>query len=231
MAVAALPTWVNPVDGATYIQVPASETFPKGFWIATTEVTVGQFRRSTKATGYRTVAERAHAARTWRSPGFAQTDDHPVVYLAFEDALAYAKWAGVDLPTEAEWVYAMRAGSKTRFPWGDQHDERYMWHRENSLGRTHPVARKLPNAWGLYDTVGNAWEYLRVARPDGSWCEGTFSLLGASYTRCPLYRMRNGSVVDAIAHSLGPVQATCPTGLPPAMPWDDDRGFRPIRRR
>jgi formylglycine-generating enzyme required for sulfatase activity len=230
LLVAALPSWINAVDGATYIQVPASSEFPHGFWIARTEVTVGQFRKFTLSAKYRTVAERAHAMRTWKAPGFPQTDRNPVVWLAFEDALAYARWAGVDLPTEAEWVYAMRAGATTKFPWGDEHDNRYMWHRENAGDRTHPVASKMPNAWGLYDMVGNAWEYLRVATPDGAYCEGTFSLLGASYTRCPRYRMRNGKPVDAIAHSLGPVQTTCRNGLPPATPWDDDRGFRCIRR-
>lgn len=230
IAALTLGTWMNPVDNATYIKVPPSEQFPQGFWLAATETTVGQFRRFTRATGFRTMAERAHARRTWRTPGFPQTDRSPAVWLAFSDALAYAKWAGVDLPTEAEWVYAMRAGTTTKFPWGEEHDDRYMWHRENAGDRTQPVASKLPNAWGLYDVIGNAWEYVRVATPDGRFCEGAYNMLGAAYTRCPRYRMRNGNAVDAIAHSLGPVRTKCESELPPAMLWDDDRGFRCIRR-
>jgi formylglycine-generating enzyme required for sulfatase activity len=220
------------VPAGEYVVGAAHYRFPHGFWIARTEVTVAQFRRFTSATRFRTTAERAHALRTWRSPGFPQSEKDPVVWLSFSDALAYAKWAGVDLPTQAEWIYASRAGAKSKFFWGDTHDHRYMWHRENSRDRTHPVATKLANAWGLYDMVGNAWEYVRVATPDGRICPDASATLGASWTRCPLYRMRDGRLIDAIEHSIGPVQTTCP--LPGSTggltSWDDDRGFRCVRR-
>jgi len=69
------------------------------------------------------------------------------------------------LPSEAEWEYAYRAGTTTRFYWGDDPDYTeigdYAWYLNNSLSYTHPVGQKLPNAWGLYDMAGNAWE----------WCE------------------------------------------------------------
>ena len=152
-------TWRNPKDGAEYVQLPA------GFWMARTEVTVAQFRRFTESTGYRTSAEKAASKHTWRYPGFPQDGRHPVVWLSFADALAYVEWAGVDLPTEAEWDYASRAGSATRFYWGDEIDDRYLWHRGNSPNGTHPVARRRPNAWGLYDMLGNAWEFCRVKPP------------------------------------------------------------------
>jgi hypothetical protein len=236
-----LPSWRNPVDGSEYVRVPPGEytvgdarfAFPDGFWIARTEVTVGQFRKFTRATGFRTTAERAHTLRTWRSPGFPQTERDPVVWLSFDDAIAYAKWAGVDLPTEAEWTYAARAGATTKFFWGDTHDDRYMWHRENSRDRTHPVATKLPNAWGLYDVIGNAWEYVHAATADGAKCPGTFGLLGASWTRCAQYKMRDGRLIDAIEASLGPVRTKCPpAGSSGGMiTWDDDRGLRCVRRK
>ena len=63
------------------------------------------------------------------------------------------------LPTEAEWEYACRAGTTTRFYWGDKRDSKYCWHCHNSSFKVHPVGKKKPNAWGLYDMLGNVWEY------------------------------------------------------------------------
>ncbi|RKY30134.1 MAG: formylglycine-generating enzyme family protein [Candidatus Omnitrophota bacterium] len=65
------------------------------------------------------------------------------------------------LPTEAEWEYACRAGTTTEYYWGDSIDGRYAWYNDNSARQIHPVGQKLPNAWGLYDMLGNVYE----------WCE------------------------------------------------------------
>ena len=100
-------------------------------------------------------------------------DEHPVVHVAYKDAEAYAKWAGKELPTEAEWEFAARGGRDgAEFAWGDEFTPggRQMantWQgsfpREN-LGldgyeRTSPVTAFPPNGYGLYDMIGNVWEW------------------------------------------------------------------------
>jgi formylglycine-generating enzyme required for sulfatase activity len=243
--------WRNPKDGMTFMWVPAGGfmaqvlagptsgsgpdktvpqdvTFLEGFWVGRTEVTVGQFARFVKETGYLTDAEKAGNRFTWKSPGFPQDADHPVVYVSYGDARRYAQWAGVDLPTEAQWLYACRAGATTKFYWGDLVDDRYLWYRCNTEGTgTRPVARRRPNAWGLYDTVGNAWEYCKTG--DGDTC---FALRGASWTRCPQYRTRQGTLTgNLLEEAVEPRLQRCdPNPKFAPYPWDDDRGFRCVKR-
>lgn len=242
-------TWDNPADGMQFVWIPPgsftaeipvdsndpndagrtspqSITFEQGFWLGRTEVTVGRFREFVNATRYVTDAERTGNRWTWRDPGFPQADSHPVVYVSYADALQYARWAGVDLPTEAEWVYASKAGTSTVFYWGDELDDRYVWHRGNTEGTgTRPAARKRPNPWGLYDMVGNAREYCRVG-------QGCFAVRGGAWTRCPSYRGRTGSVYEKLFdEDVSARLAKCdPNPRYAPYPWDDDRGFRCIRR-
>jgi len=235
--------WRNPKDGMQFVRVPpgslvaevpddagrtAPQTiaFSEGFWLGRTEVTVGQFRRFVRETGHVSDAEKAGNRWTWRNPGFPQRDNHPVVYVSYNDARQYCRWAGADLPTEAEWVYACKAGTSTAFPWGDELDDRYLWHRRNTEGTgTRPVARKLPNAWGLYDVVGNVREYAKV----GETC---FAVRGGSWIRCPAYRGRTGSTfANLFNEEVAPRLEKCdPRPKYPPYPWDDDRGFRCLRR-
>jgi formylglycine-generating enzyme required for sulfatase activity len=189
----------------------------RGFSIDTHPVTVAEFRRFVKATGYVTVAERpldasdypdADAAAlvpgslvfqpargpvdlrdfrnwwayvsgaTWQRPEGPASDTytrgrHPVTQVAYEDAQAYAAWAGKALPTEAEWEYAARGGLEGAvFAWGDEFapDGRMMantWQGEfpwqnlmsDGYAGTSPVGTFAPNGYGLYDMTGNVWEW------------------------------------------------------------------------
>jgi hypothetical protein len=105
-----------------------------------------------------TEAEKATNRWTWKKPGFPQADDHRVVWLSWNDALRYARWAGVDLPTESEWLQACRAGSTSQFFCGDAVENDFVWHRGNAPDGTRPVATRRPNAWGLHDLLGSAYD-------------------------------------------------------------------------
>jgi formylglycine-generating enzyme required for sulfatase activity len=200
---ALLLSWTLPAGRPEFVKIPAG-TFVMGcepsqpcvdaqpqqkiefdgpFWIHRTEVTVRDFRRFVEATGYRTEAEKAGLPWTWSKPrAFKLVDEQPVVYVTFDDAEAYCSWAGARLPTEPEWSYAFRAGEATNGHLWWNTDGRYVWYRENSDARPHPVGRKLPNRWGLHDMEGNAWEWTRAVRQGHS----PAAIRGGSWITCPV---------------------------------------------
>jgi formylglycine-generating enzyme required for sulfatase activity len=112
---------------------------------------------------------------TWQNPGFSQTERDPVVCVSWQDARAYVSWLNrkvrrrvstsgdglYRLPSESEWEYAARAGTTTRFWWGD--DDRsaagHAWYKANSGEQSHPVGSKPANAFGLYDMAGDVWQW------------------------------------------------------------------------
>lgn len=148
--------------------------FDRGFDISETETTVAQFEAFVNATGYVTDAERegfalscfdswrAQLGINWRTPGFPISGAHPVVAMTLYDAGAFCAWLSretgwtIRIPTDDEWEYACRAGEE-----GDYGGEvwRMAWCNANSNMKPHPVACLEPNAWGLYDMHGNAWEW------------------------------------------------------------------------
>jgi formylglycine-generating enzyme len=114
----------------------------------------------------------------WRRPYGTKSninvlDNHPVVHVAYADALAYARWAGKDLPTEAEWEFAARGGlEEAEFAWGDEFTPggNYVantWQGEfpyqnlcsDGFARTSPVNEFPPNGYGVSDMIGNVWEW------------------------------------------------------------------------
>ena len=161
------------------------------FAIGIHEVTRGEFARFVSATDRKTgnsclsrdgegFVERPGA--TWRNPGFGQTDDHPVVCVSWDDAVAYAGWLSGEtgheyrLPSESEWEYAARAGTRTAHWWGED-ASRQCAHANGAAGetsvdwrhegcedkhvRTAPVGSFPANGWKLRDMLGNVWEWTR----------------------------------------------------------------------
>jgi sulfatase modifying factor 1 len=172
-------------------EAPVHEVAVGAFWIDRCEVTVAEFGRFIAATRYRTEAERFGWAEVfdrvrgewtrvdgadWRhpeGPGSAGAPEEPVTQVSWNDAEAFARWAGKRLPTEAEWEYAARGGLAGRtYAWGDElrPGGRVManwWQgtfpsrdtgEDGYRGRA-PVGRFPPNGYGLYDVIGNVWEW------------------------------------------------------------------------
>ncbi len=137
-------------------------------------VTVGDWGAFVTATGWEPTGE-----VRWDAPGFAQTDTHPVVGVSWDDAQDYLAWLSAAtgmryrLPSEAEWEYACRAGTRTAFSFGDtigpeqaNYDGRFSYHGgpPGAFRRgTTPGAMFPPNPWGLYDMHGNVWEWVQDA--------------------------------------------------------------------
>jgi formylglycine-generating enzyme required for sulfatase activity len=115
------------------------------------------------------------ADANWQNPGLSQTGRDPAVCVSWNDAQAFVTWLNKKvraiaahsteepyrLPTESEWEYAARARSTTRFWWGDDDAAavNYAWYSANASGHTHPVGSKSANAFGLYDMVGDVWQW------------------------------------------------------------------------
>lgn len=185
-------------------------TITNPFYMQTTEVTVVMFRTFTRSTGYETDAERKGTGRvhdwdkgkwvdkkgvSWRNPGFPQGNNHPALFVSWNDAGAFMDWlnekehtAKYRLPSEAQWEYACRACSVTPFYWGNRpsgdhanfadstysgkfpSDEYVNRGFNDGYAYTAPVGSFRLNKWGLYDMSGNVWEWCQDwygAYPDG----------------------------------------------------------------
>lgn len=181
------------------------------FALAVDELSVAEFAAFVEASGYVSEAERTDAQQAgcfgpdgdgrfgwqaglnWRDPGFPQTPMHPVVCISWNDAMAYLDWrnagqqAALRLPTEAELEYAIRAGSRSPWPWGEDPDAgcassnyadaallgaRPGWAYplagcHDGHAYTAPLGSYPANALGLRDTLGNVWEWTASCWRDG----------------------------------------------------------------
>ena len=142
-------------------------TITRPFYMGKTEVTNGQFRRFVRAKpDYDGKADvdpnyDLYLLHLRGKSVMSDADPYPVVYVSWHNANAFCAWAGLKLPGEAQWEYACAAGTTTKFSFGDDLAEipKYAWVDLAAGHRTHPVATKLPNPWGLYDMHGNVWEW------------------------------------------------------------------------
>jgi formylglycine-generating enzyme required for sulfatase activity len=194
-------------------------TLSKAFYLGTTEVTMGQYRKFKPGHKVAGADEEFNA------------DDRPAAMVSWEDAAAFCKWLSSQpkekeagrmyhLPTEAQWEWAARAGTTTDRHFGDtdKGQSKYSWfnvtYRPNpkheTMGRgRQPVAKLEPNAWGLYDMLGNVWEWCADRRGDEATGE----------RRDPV--MRGGSWRSGASHCTS---SACDPGAPTLRA--DNIGFR-----
>jgi formylglycine-generating enzyme required for sulfatase activity len=186
------------------------------FYMGVHEVTFGQFMAFARG------RSKYKNNDGWRKAPWAQTGEHPVVHVSWDDAVQFCNWLSqregktYRLPTEAEWEYCCRAGGQTRYCFGDQDNDlpQFAWTEVNSQNKAHPVGQLKSNAWGLHDMHGNVWE----------WCQ---DLYDARYYHTPvLHDPPGGSTGSGRVIRGGSWQRGEPISFRSAFRQSSDQGRR-----
>jgi len=195
--------WRNPKDGKEMVRVPAGKflygedekqvELPE-FWIDRAPVTNAEYARFVAETGHR-------RPEHWkgRTPP-KKIADHPVTYVTWHDATAYAKWAGGRLPTEQEWEKAARGTDGRIYPWGDEPPNERRCNFGRNVGDTTPVGQYSPQGdspYGCVDMAGNVWEWTASESEYGGrvLCGGAFFTVDSD-VRCGARAGGNPSIRD-----------------------------------
>ncbi|ULE33330.1 formylglycine-generating enzyme family protein [Mycobacterium sp. IDR2000157661] len=205
----------RPLDPAAYPGAPPENLQPGSL----------VFQRTTGPVDLRNVSQwwRWTPGACWNHPrgprsSLRNREDHPVVHIAFDDATAYAQWAGYQLPTEAEWEVAARGGlAHTVYVWGDEPEQpgrplANYWHGEfpylphTGYGQTRPVGSFAANGYGLYDTAGNVWEWTSdwygPTRDDQPCCAADSYDLNQPQFQIPRKVVKGGSFLCADSYCM-----------------------------
>jgi len=233
---------VNDRDGSVLVYVPPGEfemgdgedsDCPKhrvwldGYYIGIYAVSNAQYKRFVDDTGHRAPDKGDWGTAVWQGRSFpAAKADHPVVCVSWDDAQAYAKWAGLSLPTEAQWEKAARGPRNWKYPWGDAWDGERCRHGGNRGLETTCAVYGYPrgvSGYGCYNMSGNVWE----------WCEDWYD--SGYYTKGP---SRNPRGPEGGSHRVyrgggwSGVASHCRASFRDRIvPGNriDDRGFRLVR--
>lgn len=187
-----LRTKINPKDGAKMVYIPAGEFLMgdddlksvnpchtvtlSGYWMYKNLVTVKQYKQFCSETGRQMPDEPGghkyfNRAVPAFNPGWSK-ENHPIVNVSWNDAVAYAKWAGVSLPTEAQWEKAARGTDGRKFPWGNDFDLSKVWASKahwGISGGTTSVGRYGMSLYGCTDMSGNVWQWCADWYDDKFW--------------------------------------------------------------
>ena len=182
----------NPDHDAKMNETPQHTVSVPAFQISKTEVTLRQFKQFIVSTGRENLVDAQFMQHN------NQGDSAPVVRVSWNDAQDFVRWlnqvdgGGWRLHSEAEWEYACRANTPGRFCSVTVNETVSAWTADNSAGHQHPVGLMLPNAWGLHDMSGNAWEWVQDCWTD-SYAAAPTDGSAAQGSNCSFHALRGGA--------------------------------------
>ncbi|HEY4691400.1 MAG TPA: SUMF1/EgtB/PvdO family nonheme iron enzyme [Anaerolineae bacterium] len=194
------------------------------FYIDAVEVTVAQFASFVNDSGYVTDAEKKGDATTWRTYNAPDRQRHPATVISWNDAVAFCRWVGKRLPTEAEWELAAKGYTENIYTWGNSFSRDLANTAERGVGQPMPVASmNAVSPFGAYDMIGNVWEWV------SDWYGGNYYALSSSENPqgpgSGLQRVIRGGSFK----SNGDRATTTIRRRASVDGWSDDIGFRCVR--